>query len=180
MNKLLNAALAPEVNKALQHWGQIEDAYKEGVLIGGIAVSMYSRARSTEDIDILYREESDVPDNLTGFRKFRAHSFRHNQTHVEVETLTPDFLRIPKSIVNQVFDTAVQMGTLRVASVEGIIALKLVSTRHKDMSDVITLLQHNPNIDMSSWNLDMLTQDKLDKARELAEEEFKNQPRDLY
>lgn len=180
MNKLLNAALAPEVNKALQHWGQIEDAYKEGVLIGGIAVSMYSRARSTEDIDILYREESDVPDNLTGFRKFRAHSFRHNQTHVEVETLTPDFLRIPKSIVNRVFDTAVQMGTLRVASVEGIIALKLVSNRHKDMSDVITLLQHNPNIDMSSWNLDMLMQDKLDKARELAEEEFKNQPRDLY
>lgn len=180
MNKLLNAALAPEVNKALQHWGQIEDAYKEGVLIGGIAVSMYSRARSTEDIDILYREESDVPDNLTGFRKFRAHSFRHNQTHVEVETLTPDFLRIPKSIVNQVFDTAVQVGTLRVASVEGIIALKLVSTRHKDLSDVITLLQHNPNIDMSSWNLDMLMQDKLDRAREIAEEEFKNQPRDLY
>ena len=70
------------------------------------------------------------------------------------------------------------MGTLRVASVEGIIALKLVSTRHKDMSDVITLLQHNPNIDMSSWNLDRLMQDKLDKARELAEEEFKNQPRD--
>lgn len=178
MNKLLKAALAPEVNKALQHWGQIEDAYTQGVLIGGIAVSMYSRARSTEDIDILYKEESDVPDYLNGFRKFRAHSFRHNQTHVEVETLTPDFLHIPKYIVDKVFDTAIQMGTLKVASVEGIIALKLVSTRHKDMSDVIVLLQHNPEVNMDSWNLGKLQLDKLSSARTIAVEEMKSQPRD--
>ena len=87
---LLDSVLVPEVKHTLQQW-HTANAESKAVLIGGIALSFYVKPRTTEDADFLYLSETDIPTEVVGFKKMRAHSFRENRTHVEVDYSKPLF-----------------------------------------------------------------------------------------
>jgi hypothetical protein len=142
-----HAAIVPEVQHALDAWDQTQDC----VLIGGLALSFYSAPRYTQDIDLLFLSKGKVPDAVASFKRVRPHSFQERQTHVEVEVLTPEFLSIPKALVEKVFHTAVKQGRWKVASREGLIALKLQRGNRQDQADIEKLVLKDT--DMTDWPL---------------------------
>lgn len=166
----------PEVRKTVQDW-IANGGNKNAVLIGGIALSFYVRPRQTEDADFLYLKVTDVPEEVQGFRKHRNLAFENKNTGVEVEVLNPQvFPSMPRHIFVKVFETAVTHGTLRVASVEGLVALKLYSSRSKDEADIIAILRKH-TLNMSGWKLDLRRLTKLIVLKRRAKLESKEQAR---
>lgn len=156
---LAHVGIIPEVQHALVEWIKATTPSKRGVLIGGLAMSFYAKPRTTDDVDLLFLEPSDIPEEVPGFKRYRAGAFQENATHVEVEVTTPySFENLPIAVVRKVLSTAVEFDGLKVASREGMIALKLCSAqvpkrRFKDMADVASLLDGNLNLSMTAWSL---------------------------
>lgn len=135
---LLESIIVPEVTSALKKWIGLSDI--PGILIGGLALSFYAKPRYTADIDVLFLSDRDIPDQIPGFKKIRSHSFQHNDTHVEVEVLSPSFLGLPEELVKKVTETAIESGGMKVASPSGLVALKLFRDSLKDDADIQDLL----------------------------------------
>lgn len=152
-------AVIPEVAHALLKWVR-STSENTGVLIGGIALSLYTkRPRATEDVDVMFLSEDQIPEEIDGFTRNRQHAFKEKKTHVEIEVLTAQQVAIPKEIVEKVFHTAVSTCGLKVASLEGMIALKLFGSlsakrKHKDLGDVQRILEaQSAPVDMDDWPL---------------------------
>jgi hypothetical protein len=119
------------------------------VLIGGLASSHYSPSRITEDIDILLENES----KLEAFKKLtvgevkwvRKHAF--NYGGIEVETLTPEFLKIPADVSNYVFSNKVKQSSgFYIPSAEGVLLLKLCALRdYPDKQDILSIVKTQGN-----------------------------------
>lgn len=154
---LFESVMVPEVAAALKDFHRAGGTNK-AVLIGGLAVSFYGLPRTTMDVDFMFLSPSDVPNEVQGFKKIRAHAFQHNQTHVEIEVLDPSYLGLPQDLVQAVFDTAVTMDGMKVASKSGIIALKLFRMKRYDQGDVEQLAALG-DIDLTPFHL---SQDKID------------------
>ena len=92
---LFESAMAPALVDALKDW---QKANTNSVLIGGMGLSYHVRPRMTQDLDFLFLSDTDVPDRIPNFKRTRAHAFQHNQTHVEVEIITPNFVNVPENI----------------------------------------------------------------------------------
>lgn len=160
VNDINHVALAAEVQYALAQWIKAKSGqYAAGVLIGGLALSFYAKPRHTEDVDLLFLSPSDIPDDVPSFKRVRNGAFREDNTHVEIEVVThSSFTALPQSIVQKVIDTAHNKNGLRVASLEGLIALKLFAAdnprrRRQDVADIERVLCNHPRPDMSDWNL---------------------------
>jgi hypothetical protein len=126
-------------------------------LIGGLAVSLRSRPRSTRDIDILLTvPQVTLPALLVDLT---AHGFtldettvitefvRHHITKFEYHGVRVDWLKPVVPLYQHVLDTA---GTddgfgrpIRVASAGGLILLKLLADRPQDQVDINSLLAAN-------------------------------------
>lgn len=145
---LLESVIVPEVTAALKQW--IGSGDIPGVLIGGLALSFYAKPRYTADIDVLFLSEKDIPNFIPGFKKIRSHSFQHNQTHVEVEVLSPSYLGLPQGLVQKVVETAEHSGGMKVASRSGLVALKLFRDTLKDDADIQELLISG-NVDLTPF-----------------------------
>ena len=148
-----NAAMVPEVQHALTAWIK-QRAKNSGVLIGGLAMSFYSKPRYTEDADFLFLSDEDIPDQAVGFKRTRKGAFENQKTGVEVEVCTPASINLPHAIAQKVFATALDYDGVRVASIEGLIALKLVGSEvakrhHRDLGDIQTLIESNRGKDLS-------------------------------
>ena len=156
VSSIEHAAMAWEVQTTLNRW--IKESSK-GVLIGGLALAFYTRPRHTTDVDILFLCKEDIPSSVPGFKRNRSGAYLDKETHVEVELTTSASFDLPEHVISKVFDTAVLQGGLRVASREGLIALKLITAsaslrrRMGDLADVINLLENHLSIDMLSWEL---------------------------
>lgn len=135
---LIESIIVPEVTAALKKW--IGSGNIPGVLIGGLALSFYAKPRYTADIDVLFLSDQDIPSQISGFKRIRSHSFQHNNTHVEVEVLSPSFLGLPEGLVQKVTETAIDSSGMRVASPSGLVALKLFRNTLKDDADIQDLL----------------------------------------
>lgn len=173
VSKLDKAALIPEVSHALLAWAKAQAGSKKGVLIGGLALSFYVKPRETTDVDVLFLSKNDIPETRPGFKRTRAGAFQENKTHVEVEVVHPAAIHLPSAIAAMVFDTAVEHDGMLVASVEGLIALKLfgadtLKREFKDLADVVALLENYPNANMYSWNLPEKLEARLEDARRRA------------
>lgn len=142
-----HAGLIAEVQHALTKWGGGPGC----VLIGGLALSFYCSPRYTQDVALLFLQESKIPDSHPGFKKLRSHSFQETDTHVEVETLSPEYLNLPAGLAAKVFATAVKHGDWLVASREGLIALKLQRAILQDLADIEGLML--PSTHMDGWHL---------------------------
>ncbi len=154
-----NAAFVPEVGHALAKWVKAKTgAVAPGILIGGLAMSFYAKPRYTEDIDLLFLEDHEVPKEVEGFKKHRLSAFEDREDNVEVELVTATSIGIPQVVARKVIETAVEYDGIRVASLEAMVVLKLYGSDnprrlHHDMADVDRILENHPNVDLSGWLL---------------------------
>lgn len=134
------ATLVSEVRMALFDWMKNTDS--EGVVIGGCALGVYTKPRTTTDADILFLGgESTVPLRVEGFKKTRKHAFEHIKTGVEIETLTPEYLKLPSNIVSFVEDNLELSGGIKIASKSSMILLKAQRLSPQDRSDIFSLFE---------------------------------------
>jgi hypothetical protein len=147
---LLESILVPEVAKALRDWQKA--GVDNCVLVGGLAVGFHAKPRSTADGDFLFISADTIPDTVVGFKKTRAHAFQHNETHVELEVLDPQFLNIDPLLAKKIVDTAITSDGLKVASKDGLIASKLKRFNRQDQADIEELMKLGGRLD-DSWPL---------------------------
>lgn len=110
----------------------------EGVLIGGLALSYHVKPRMTEDIDLLFLGEQDIPTNVAGFERSQGREFSHGATGVKVDLFTPALLGIPLDVARKVVRTAL-VDDVRIASPSGLVALKLYRLNSQDKADIAAL-----------------------------------------
>lgn len=150
------AILVPEVAKAVKDF--VKSYGKSLLLIGGIAVSYYTRPRATTDADFLFSSSEAAPDRVEGFKRIRAHAFLHLETHVELEILDPDFLGISETLYAQVETSAVRVAEhLSLPSIAGLIALKTCRLSFQDKADIDNLLrvleQRGKEFSIPEWDV---------------------------
>lgn len=161
---LLESVMVPEVVQALK---DLRHQFN-GVIIGGLALSYYCKPRYTQDIDSLFNSESEFPDELRGFKKNRKHGYIHNNTHVELELLTPQHLNndISPETAKKIIDTAIEVDGIKIASKSGLVAAKLGRASYKDKDDIIQLILTG-DVDVSDYNL---SSDKIKLFSQLVDE----------
>lgn len=129
------------------------------VLVGGLSLGYHADPRGTDDIDIMiYSEENLDNVKFSMARKFkriagRNHAVIHKDTGVEVEILTPEFLKIPSSIIKKAIEDAIVDDGLRIITKEGLVATKLCRGDFKDLGDIETLVKKYGQIDISGYEL---------------------------
>jgi hypothetical protein len=155
-HSIFKVVLSNEVEAALRDW----PIFKDAVLIGGLAVSFYTRPRVTTDADFLFISESSLPDFAEDFKKVRPHAFRHNRTHVEIEVLTPSFLSMPDSRAKQILRTSVLSEGIRVASAEGVVCSKLLRWSRRDQADISEIMNAVSG-DLTTWSLSSLEKQRV-------------------
>ena len=173
MRTLFESVMSESIIKALE---DLNKSTIDFVLIGGLAVSYYLKPRTTQDIDIMLSADANIPPTIDGFKKTRGHAFQHNDTHVEVEIITPEFVGLPKEIVEKIISTARISNGIKVASPSGLVASKLFRFSLQDKADIVGLMNRE-KIDLQGFHLPM---DKLDRyAGLLADAENEKNIRDL-
>jgi len=158
---LTESVMSPHVLKALNDWSRA--GVQNCVLIGGLALSYHGKARYTEDGDFLFLSPGDFPDEVRGFKRTRPHCFRHNDTHVEIEILDPEFLKMDPVQAKKIFDTAIESDGLKVASREGLVVSKLGRFNRRDQGDIEHLVELPGSVDFGDWSL---TDDQKKKLSE--------------
>lgn len=153
---LYESVFSQEVLSALTDWKRYYTE-NEGVLIGGLALSFYVKPRMTFDIDVLFLHKKDIPSEVTRFKRHRKGAFKHDKTHVEVEVLSPETINTEQHIVDKIFETAIEIDGFRIASPNGIIALKLGRFSYQDRADIYALKcylkENGEEVNLSIFNL---------------------------
>jgi len=162
---LFESIAIPEVSKALEDWSR---STQDCVLIGGCAVGYYAKPRSTFDVDVLFLTDSDIPLSVDGFKKTRGHAFQHNKTHVEIELVTPELIHISRHLVQKVFDTARVSDGVRIASPQGLVALKLGRFSRQDQTDIETLMNIE-TVELDNWPLDPVSKERWNEVKTWSE-----------
>jgi hypothetical protein len=148
---LLESMAIPEIEQALRDWIYSEHEGK-GVLIGGCAASYYGRPRATTDVDVLYTHIDDIPNSVPKFKRTRSGAFQHNNTHAEVEVISPQTINIDAKLAQKVYDTSIKVDNYRVASPSGIVALKLQRLKNNDIGDIVAMI-NTDQVDLDGWPL---------------------------
>lgn len=157
IRSIYESIIPREVLVALDDWKYSNSS--NCVLIGGIALSYYIKPRYTEDIDLIFLTDDDIPENVYKFRRNRRHSFEHIKTGVEVELITPSHINKDKSLFEIVFETSIESDGIKIASPLGLISLKLFrsKTNERDRVDIIELCRYsyenNIELDISNFSL---------------------------
>ncbi|HBR15812.1 MAG TPA: hypothetical protein DD723_09800 [Candidatus Omnitrophica bacterium] len=153
--------LLEDVLKDLLRW--FKDSSGEFLIIGGIAVSLMTRPRTTQDIDVLsFLDESQwgsflsegrrfgfeprIKDALLFARENRVLLLRHRKSTVNID-LSFGFLSFEAESMRR--RTSRKMGSLRIPlpTPEDLIIMKMVAHRPQDMVDVKTILETYPKLD---------------------------------
>ncbi len=135
---LIDSIMMPEVISALRDWAKVGAG---GVLVGTAALCFHVRPRMTQELEFLFLAEIDVPSILPGFDRIRPALFRHREAGVEVKIVTPATIEITIDVAQAVVRTATVSDGVRVASENGLVALKLFRLSRQDEADVIALLK---------------------------------------
>lgn len=124
---------------------------KKYALIGGLAVGLHARPRGTDDVDILISSEDELGGIKASmvysglFKTIRDHAVIHKSTHVEIEILTPEFLKQNRDITDTALGTATtvpfQGTSIPVASAKSLILLKMKRSSYKDLSDIENIIK---------------------------------------
>lgn len=142
LRSIYESIIPTEVLVALDDWKYSNK--NECVLIGGLALSYYIKPRYTEDIDLIFLTEDDIPESVYKFRRNRKHYFEHIKTGVEVEVITPLHINKKKTLFENIFETSIESDGIKIASPLGLIALKLFRSKvnDRDRLDIIELLKY--------------------------------------
>jgi hypothetical protein len=95
----------------------------------------------------------DIPDHLEGFKRHRKGAFEHKQTGVEIEVLTPEYINMEKSVAEAIVKTAIEKDGVRIASVAGLIVLKLKRFSRQDQADIESLIKFKPDVSLGEFDL---------------------------
>lgn len=167
---LTESILIPEVAKAIEDW--VKNVPPNiGALIGGLALSYYTKPRSTTDGDILFLNEADIPSKVEGFKRTRPGAFLHKQTHVEIEVLTPKSINMLPEIAKKIIETSEKHGKFNIASREGLIVSKLGRFSMQDQADIISLLKLGA-VNLDSFDLPEKFENRFNKMLEQLKEEL--------
>jgi len=160
---LENSILVPEVDAAFKDWVLQTKADKFWMLIGGIVVGYYTRPRTTTDVDVIFSSDDDIPESVLGFKRTRGHAFTHNETQVEIETVTPKSINIPEVLFNQVVADSVIRNGIRIPTASGMVALKLMRNDLQDLADIKAIINSN-FVDISIFSI---PQEKIEYAEKI-------------
>jgi hypothetical protein len=155
---LFESAVSPDVLQALRDWVEVDDT---GVLIGGMALSYYTRPRYTEDADFLFKKVPQfAPD---GFKKLSDHRFEHKVTGVVLDINDAKHIGIDTHTLNKVFETAVVHNGIKICSPVALVVLKLGRFSKQDQADIEAIVQQEKlkMPDFFDWNLDELLLSRL-------------------
>lgn len=161
-SNLVEASIDPEVRKTLLHWKQSGNS--GGILIGGLAMAFYAKPRFTQDVDLLFRSATHIPNSAQGFRTHRKGAMEDKDTGVEVEIVHPHSFNPPlsESLIQKIVDTVEEKDGINVVSAEGLIALKLHAATNtpkrelQDSADIANILTYQDQISldtMKDWPL---------------------------
>jgi hypothetical protein len=134
------------------------------IVIGGVAVALQGRPRTTRDIDILlfldetrwpaflragnrYGFSGRIPGVLEFARKSRMLLARHKASTIDVD-FTCGNLPFERECVMRAMTADVGAFSLPIATPEDLIIMKAVAHRPRDLADVAALLQANPKLDV--------------------------------
>ena len=166
---LKESFLVPEVDAAISDWINHSNLVGRVVLIGGLALSYWTTPRYTQDIDLLFLTDNDIPDTVVKFRRNRGHSFEHIKTGVEVEVLSPEFLGLSPDLVQHIIKNSVLKDGILVADPSGLVALKLQRGSRQDQADIESLV-NSQTINMNQY-LKYLTSTQIDLFNSIANQE---------
>lgn len=147
-----------ELIRVLDDFKELSKSFKnKPILIGGLAVDYWCRGRPTEDVDVFFLTLQRLPSKIWyGSTKFKptfssndkhAERLYHRGTGREVDLVTPSEINLPSRYAAYIYTTAKLDNGFKIASVEGLILMKLSSGRQKDLVD-ITMLLEVPNTDL--------------------------------
>ena len=161
MRGLSKVASSQPLHQALKDLAVLLNAHIKWALCGGLAVGVHAKPRGTQDVDIVIENDGAIEEvvklSQSIFKHNRFHALTHKQLGVEVDLVTPEFVKIAPSIVSTAIDTAVirSLGGVQVPTVtqEGLIALKLGRGSTQDIADVESVVRVRGNIDLSQYNL---------------------------
>lgn len=162
----------PEVLEAIKDFSRIPWKNKP-ILVGGMAIAYWARNRRTEDADFIFLSEyrlSKAKILIGASSKFKVlggHYIEHKPTGTTLGLLTPEFINLPVKYLSYIYTTAKVDSDARIASIEGLILMKLSSGRaYPDLSD-ITMLLENPTIDLTKIEKVIMPEHKqiLDKLK---------------
>lgn len=143
------------------------------ILVGGMAIAYWARGRTTYDADFMFLSEYRLSKArlLIGasskFKVLQGHYIEHKPSGVTLDLLTPEFINLPVEYLNYIYRTTKVDSDVRIASIEGLILMKLSSNRgHKDLADIELLLE-NPTIDLTKIEKVIMPEHKriLDKLK---------------
>lgn len=157
------AILNDTVRKTFKEF--VKDVDIDFAVCGGISVSVYLRARHTQDIDIIihggFRE---IAEKLKSkYNRITSFSLEHKKTGVEIECLTGSVINVPQKLLDDAIKNAqvhnVSGIDVKVISPKYIIAMKLVRAvldipqkSAQDISDIEGIVEHYGEIDISDLN----------------------------
>ena len=147
---LFESILNTPIKQALKDWTKFSNS--KGILIGGSAVSFWVKPRMTHDLDILFVSDEEIPSYVESFKKTRPHCFLHKETHIEVEVLSPKYLKLPSGWYSIILKTAKESNGILIADKAALIALKLLRASYQDKHDIQELLSLG-NIDLTAYKL---------------------------
>lgn len=136
----------------------------EGIIIGGLAVAIHTRARSTQDIDaVILLDESGWEkflstgksfsfegryDNTLAFaRESRVFLLRHAPTDTRID-LSIGALPFEEEALRRAIRVKYGRLSIPIATVEDLMIMKAVAGRDQDRMDIIRIIQDFENLDL--------------------------------
>ncbi|MFQ5710083.1 MAG: nucleotidyl transferase AbiEii/AbiGii toxin family protein [bacterium] len=155
--------LAPLLHalRDLMNW--LETERVNGMVIGGVAASLLGRPRLTHDVDVLIQLEEErwseflsqgaqynfsprIRDSLEFAQKSRMLLLKHKPTHIDIDLA---FAALPFEEESLLNASEFEIGDLklRLPRPEDLIIMKAVAARPKDLIDIDSLIDANPNLE---------------------------------
>ena len=149
---------------AIEALHRLLEKYNErGVIIGGIAVGLLGKPRYTADVDAMFllstqeipqflelaRMEEIVPriKDAEGFaRNTRVLLLQHAPTEIEID-ISLGVLPFEEEMVERGSVKSFAKLSARLPTPEDLIIMKAIAHRPKDLEDIRTIVDNNPNLD---------------------------------
>ena len=134
-----------------------------GVIIGGVAVGFLGRPRFTEDVDAMFLLSThDIPQFLEAAkveniqpripnaeefaRKNRVLLLQHSPTETNID-ISLGILPFEEEMVERGIVQSTSTLSIRLPTPEDLIIMKAIAHRPKDLEDIRTVVDKNPNLD---------------------------------
>ena len=143
----------------------LEKFDNRGVIIGGIAVGFLGRPRLTEDVDAMFllstqsiprfleeakieNIEPRIPNADEFARKNRVLLLQHVPTETNID-ISLGMMPFEEEMVERGIVQSTSTLSIRLPSPEDLIIMKAVAHRPKDLEDIRTIVDKNPQLDVA-------------------------------